>query len=381
MDFCFIAPIGVIVRAVLLFGPLLAIALFIASIAANGPTALICVMGFTAVFLTSAYILQFRTEASIRGSRSPGQSELTYKKLHKTLQSIMRPSPISISILHSSGVVILVSLAIRLDATDHFGGSSANLDFGVKAGDGENIAFGPSFASFGHCVQGVLASFLSYPAVAGVIARICGLRSSSYPSFLLKKPNIYVLLFCQLVSALTTIYPPYSLIKRVMKDVEEFSVTSHMNNTTEWVLGFVLGVGIGWFVTVLVQKYFVELSGLREQNENGRLSQISAQLTVSEESNLGGNVEYGFGKSSEYKSMAPSIVYSIVSILSTLLFSLLSVASLSTGVLIGLTWNFEEEKWVDKLDRDMTFVFVCVWLAVTVAFTWFASKKWPFNFQ
>ena len=121
MDFCFIAPIGVIVRAVLLFGPLLAIALFIASIAANGPTALICVMGFTAVFLTSAYILQFRTEASIRGSRSPGQSELTYKKLHKTLQSIMRPSPISISILHSSGVVILVSLAIRLDATDHFG--------------------------------------------------------------------------------------------------------------------------------------------------------------------------------------------------------------------------------------------------------------------
>jgi hypothetical protein len=166
-----------------------------------------------------------------------------------------------------------------------------------------------------------------------------------------------------------------------MKDVEEFSVTSHMNNTTEWVLGFVLGVGIGWFVTVLVQKYFVELSGLREQNENGRLSQISAQLTVSEESNLGGNVEYGFGKSSEYKSMAPSIVYSIISILSTLLLSLLSVASLSTGVLIGLTWNFEEEKWVDKLDRDMTFVFVCVWLAVTVAFTWFASKKWPFNFQ
>ena len=298
----------------------------------------------------------------------------------------MRPSPISISLLHSSGVVILVSLAIRLDATDRFGGSPANLDFGVKAGDGENIAFGPSFASFGHCVQGVLASFLSYPAVAGVIARICGSRSSSYQgsatsSFLLKKPNVYVLLFCQLVSALTTIYPPYSLIKRVMKDVEEFSVTSHMNNTTEWVLGYVLGVGIGWFVTVLVQKYFVELSGFREQNENGRLSQISAQLTVSEESNLGGNVEYGFGKSSEYKSMAPSILYSIVSILSTLLLSLVSVASLSTGVLIGLTWNFEEEKWADKLDQDMTFVFVCVWLAVTLVFTWFASRKWPFNFQ
>jgi hypothetical protein len=389
MDFCVIAPVGVIARAVLLFGPLLAIALFIASVAANGPTgrstALICIMGFTAVFLASAYILQFRTKASIKRARSPGQSEFTYKKLYDTLQGIMRPSPISISLLHSSGVVILVILAIRLDATDRFGGSPANLDFGVKAGGGENIAFGPSFTTVGHCVQGVLASFLSYPAVAGVIARICRSQSSSYQgsatsSFLLKKPNLYVLLFCQLISALTTIYPSYSLIKRVIKDVEEFSVTSHMNNTTEWVLGYVLGVGIGWFVTILVQKHFVELSGLSEQNDNGRLSQISAQLTVSE-SNLGGNIEYGFGKSSEYKTMASSIVYCTVSILSTLLLSLVSAASLSTGVLIGLTWNFEEEKWADKVDQDMTFVFTCVWLAVTVVFTWFASKKWPFNFQ
>jgi len=390
MDVCIIAPIGVIARAVVLAGPLLAIALFIASIAANGPrsTALICIMGITAVFLASAYILQFRTEASIKRATSPVQSEFTYKKLYDTQKGIMRPSPINISLLHSSGVVLLVSLVIRLEATDRFGGYPANLDFGLKGyGDSENIAFGPNFnfPTFGHCVQGVLASFLSYPAVAGVIARICGSRSSSYQSnatssVLLKKPNVYVLLFCQLLSASTTIYPSYSLIKRVMKDVEEFSRTSHMNNTTEWVMGYVLGVGIGWFVTILVQKCFVQLSGLSEQNDNGMLSQISAQLSVSE-SNLGGNVEYGFGKSSEYKTMAPSIVYRIVSILSTLMLALLSVASLSTAVLIGLTWNFEEEKWADKVDQDMTFVFACVWLAVTVVFTWFSLKKWPFNFQ
>jgi len=389
MDFYIIAPVSAVSRAFVLSAPLVAIAVFIASVAANEPRsiALNGIMGCTAVVLTAAYILQLKTESSIKKASTPHQSEFTYKKIYETLQSIMRPSPSSISLLHSSGLILLVTLCIRLGATDQFGGHPANLDFGIKGyGDGDNVAFTLNFASFGHCIQGALASFLSYPAVTGLVARVCGSKSEGIDharatsSFFFKIPSVYVLLLCQLISASMTVYPSYSLIKRAMKDLEEFSRTSHMNNTTEWVLGYVLGVGVGWLVTILVQKHMLRLAGLTgsgQENDIGKLSQVSAELTVSE-LNFEGNVEHGFGKSSEYRTMIMPIVYFIVSIVSTLLLLLINITSLVTGLLIGLTWNVEEEAVKDKIDQDMTAVFFLVWFVVTGAFTWFASKKWPF---
>jgi len=391
MDVCIIAPVSHIARAFVLSAPLVAIVVFIASIAANEPRsiALNGIMGCTAVVLTAAYIIQFKTESSIKKASSPHQLEFTHKKLYETLQNIMRPSPINISLLHSSGLILLFTLVIRLEATDQFGGYPANLDFGVKGyGDGDNIAFGVNFASFGHCVQGAIASFLSYPAVTGAIARVCGSQSTESDdrreksSFLFKRPSVYVLLLCQLISACMTVYPSYSLIKRATRDLEEFSRTSHLNNTAEWVLGYILGVGVGWLMTILVQKRFLRLAGLagsEDDNDNGELSQVLAVLSISE-SALEGNIDYGFGKSSEYKAMASSTVYSVISILSTALILLVNITSLMTGLLIGLTWNFAEVAVKDKIDLDITSVFVGVWFGVTAVFTWFASKKWPFRF-
>lgn len=387
MDFLILLPVKIICRALVFSAPIISIGVFIASVAADAPrsVALNVISGITAVCLSLAYMLLFKTEITAKNAPPPSsRSEMTYEKLFRTLQEIMRPSATNIALLHAAAIVLLIVLAVRLDATDQFGGYPANLDFGLKGyGDGENVAFTRSSSTVGHFVQGVLASFLSYPAVAGLLARVFGSRDGT-SKFLFRQPRMSLLLFCELLSACMTIYPAYSLIKRFNKDSVDFARTSHMNNTTEWVLGYVVGVGLGWLVTIWVQRSLLTLAGLFSPRENGtpdnNIMRVVSALTVSE-SEVDGDAKYGFGMSSEYNEKNPTKGYRAVSVLCSTLLLLLSITSFLTGVFIGLTWNYQQEELVQKVNKEITASFALLWVIVTFFMTWFASKKWPFNFH
>ena len=292
------------------------------------------------------------------------------------------------SLLHSGSITLLIIIVVRLDATEQFGGHIANLDFGEKSnGGGDNIAFTPGWTTYGHCLQGILASLLSYPAVVGLIARIririgCGgsKRSDaggSSNSILLTRPSVAMLLLCQLASAVMTIYPTYSLIKRLHKSYDYFAQSSHLNNTTEWILGYVLGVGIGWLVTTLVERSFLVLAGLSSRDEDGndesKLSIVSKGLSVSE-SDVTGTARYGFGIASEYKESISPVVVNLVSGLCALILGIFSIGVLLTGVFTARTWNFDEYYGYRSND-DMTAVFVAVYVIVLAAMTFFSLRK------
>lgn len=382
----------IICRALVLSAPIIAIGVFVASVVADAPRslALNVISAIAAVFLSLAYIIFFNTDMMVKKAPSTSQSEQTFGNLYRTLKLLMRPSAINIALMHSAAIVLLVTLGIRLDATDNFGGYPANLDFGLKGyGDGDNVAFTRSSSTVGHFVQGVLASFLSYPAVAGLIARVFGAKSrngvsGSMPSFVFRRPRLNLLLLCDLASACMTIYPFYSLVKRFVRDSTDFARTSHMNNTTEWVLGYVVGVSLGWLVTVWLIRTFLRNAGLSKtlENENyeSKIRRVASALSVSE-SDVLGNVQYGFGVASEYKEVIPSNFYGIVSVISSILLVLLSMTSFLTGMFIGLTWNYQEEDLAQKVNKDVTVSFALLWVIVTFFMTWFASKKWPFNFD
>lgn len=391
MDCFILLPVKLLCRALVLSVPIITIGVFVASIAADAPRslALNVTSAIAAVCFTLAYIIFFSTELLVNKAPSTSQSELSFKTLHGILRRLMRPTSINIALLHSAAIVLLITLGIRLDATDNFGGNPANLDFGLKGyGDGENVAFTQSSSTVGHFVQGVLASLLSYPAVAGLIARLFGGKSrdnlsGNVPAFLLRRPRLSLLLLCDLASACMTIYPFYSLVKRFMKYSTDFARTSHMNNATEWVVGYVVGVSLGWLVTVWLVRTFLRSAGLSKnlgENYDSKIRRVASILSVSD-NDVVGNVQYGFGVASEYKELIPSKFYGIVSATSSILLVLLSMTSFLTGIFIGLTWNYQEEELVQKVNRDLTVSLALLWVIVTFLMTWFASKKWPFNFD
>jgi len=364
----------------------------VASVAADAPRslALNVISAITAVCLSLAYIIFFNTNAIVKKASSTSQCEQSFENLYQTLKRLMRPSPVNIALMHSSAIVLLVTLGIRLDATENFGGYPANLDFGLKGyGDGENIAFTKSSSTVGHFVQGVLASLLSYPAVAGLIARVVGGNSrrdvvGSSCAFLFRTPRISLLLLCELASACMTIYPFYSLVKRFMRDSTDFARTSHMNNTTEWVLGYIIGVSLGWLVSVWLVRTFLREAGLSKNAEHesydSKIRRVTSILSVSALDTVG-NEQYGFGVASEYRETNLSKFYWAFAVISSILLVLLSITSFLTGIFIGFTWNYQEDDITQKVDVDLTIAFALLWVIVTFFMTWFASKKWPFNFD
>jgi hypothetical protein len=233
MDCFILMPVKLICRALVLSAPIIAIGIFVASLAADTEKsiALNAISGIAAVCMSAAYIISFKTELLMKNAPSSSQSEMSFMGLYKVLQNILRPSGSNIALLHSAAIVLLITLGYRLDATDNFGGNPANLDFGLKGyGDGENIAFTKSSSTVGHFIQGVLASFPSYPAVSGLIARVFGNKSrheidGSSSNYLFSRPRLSILLFCELLSACMTIYPFYSLVKRFNKDSTDFERT------------------------------------------------------------------------------------------------------------------------------------------------------------
>jgi len=254
-------------------------------------------------------------------------------------------------------------------------------------------------------LQGFLASFVSFPAVAGIISRIGAeatitevesAKCFNLSSILGRKPFVIVMMTLQFLTACMTFYPSYSAIKRIVKDGDDFSRTSHMNNVTEWLLGYILGMGMGWFVTALIQSHLFQMAGLNtngayaktlccsdgnDENNTNDESQIQITLDLLEvlpgsesESGIGdGERKYGFGYAEEYKdSYSPrmSISVKVLSYICTALFILFSLSCLVTGIYVGNTWGG---------NKDIIIVFVGIYVVVTGVMVWFSTKKWPFN--
>jgi len=119
-----------------------------------------------------------------------------------------------------------IEIAIRLLASNRFGGHVSNFDFGSGA-DEHNRAFTPSFNSFGHCVQGTL-SILLVPAVEAAMPEWTRPVSWFAPCFV-------------------AVYPTYNLVKRAL-DASAFAASSFSNNGAEWAMGFWLGLSLGVLV-------------------------------------------------------------------------------------------------------------------------------------
>jgi hypothetical protein len=90
------------------------------------------------------------------------------------------------------------------------------------------------------------------------------------PTIIQRKPNLNMLLFLHLLVAIMTLYPTYSMMKRFIKldifilgggnnnnnnnNYQEFIRSSHLNNVTEYLLGYILGHGMGIMSHAFVQR-------------------------------------------------------------------------------------------------------------------------------
>lgn len=325
MDCIVIMPLSRFRKGIYLAIPMILIALGISASVASEPKsmALIVMMILSGIMISIGMCMDHSMSKICDGA---------LQDLKKELDQMMTPSFKLFVLLHSTAITLFLILIIRIEATDIFGGVPQNLNFGQKFSSGElseedNIAFTAEATSVGHSIQGVLCALLSYPAIAGWLARGGKLGYS-------KKVG-YLLLFWQLVSVALSIYPSYSLIKRLYKDAEFFSRTSHMNNTTEWVLGYMLGASFGYFLTVLIKHQIIKKG-------NGiNLSSVKEKFKIpqSVETVENGDTKYGYGKSDEFRSLMSSSICNLFDALSFILLVAFSVATLLTGVFIGKTWD------------------------------------------
>lgn len=394
--------------AILLSAPLAALGICIATIAAPGPRsyALIAISFVVALTLGVAFYLHYRNSCLVEKSTDE------YRKIQKILYDVFRPSCINITLLYSSILILAIIIMVRIDATDIFGGHKQNLDFGIKStgtGDESNIAMTNVATTYGHFLQGFLASFLSFPAVVGLLARLPNSylnresyanpdstntpSNSRYSMLLGSSPKFSIIILLQLAAACMTIYPSYSGIKRLIKSSESFSRTSHLNNVTEWLLGSLLGIGIGWSTTVSIQCYLFKLGGMnvrnsfsvvfgcgkdsdaRERNDESKLPLVMSMLEVEEGST---SRRYGFGKANEYECINTATSSSkVASIISAILLIVYSIGTMLTGVFIGMTWNYGIKE--SPVDQNKIAGFVGIYVLITVAMALLGTRKWPFH--
>jgi len=156
------------------------------------------------------------------------------------------------TLLLAPSLALFVVLAVRLfGGASNFHGVPYYLDFGWKYGllphdrsveaDGDalynepaekSVAFLVEFNSYGHALQGFLAALLTAPVVVA--------RSTE------RGKNVLALLPWVL-----TLYPTYSLVKRLAKARQAFAGSSFSNNAGEWAAGFLVGWALGDFLTAL----------------------------------------------------------------------------------------------------------------------------------
>ena len=258
---------------------------------------------------------------------------------------------------------MLVLIFIRLLSIHNFGGHPANLDFGIKGGKDEaNLAFTVGSETAGHFVQGLLASLLSFPAVAGLVAKMVtkGLElvgvvemdssSSSSSHFVLVQPNLATLCVLPALSSFLTFYQSYNLVKR-MNSYDNFSRSSYWSNGLEWAFGYVIGVALGRLVSKVVIRILLIGIGLEDIEELKHLEVKGASRGSEHDTE---DVKYGFGKISDYTKakleeflipMPPTLIliaraFNAISIVVLLAFS---ISILFAAIELGNSWNMCED--------------------------------------
>lgn len=297
--------------------------------------------------------------------------------LYKILQGLMRPSLITIRIQHASSISMGIMLSIRLFSTQLFGTHPANLDFGSSID--ENIAFVHRFDSLIGLVQGSFASFLTYPAVVGLVARV--LTTSPGDSLLLKKPNLYFIWLCESISAIMTLYPSIVTITAIASDIDNFANSNHLRKLMEWFIGYILGITFGVFFSSMVQRIILLISGILNALENPNLdadeaiSYVVDKLIVTDgrdaEDEKDIEVTYGFGKPEDYKGRLARCVELISRTMTRICQILFAITTILNGIIMGATWHFDQEV---KTSSGIICIFLGV-VAFVFAIIGFATSR------
>lgn len=248
----------------------------------------------------------------------------------------LRPSRFSAVLINGSGAALMILLVVRLVFGQyHFKGYPPTLDFGPKYGvaeEGDNIAFTLTFNSFGHCLQGILASVLIFPAVVGTLSRLVESGGSEWSGRLIfATPNKWVVIIVELLAGLMTVYPTYNFMKRLLKYPESFASTSYMNNGFEWALGFLFGISLGCLVTSFTRTKF-----RRQFPSISRHSSKAKKLRFREDDD---ERPLAYGLYSDHEDYMSPAAYWSVNIIRTVLAVFLVFSIIGAAILTGDTWN------------------------------------------
>lgn len=250
----------------------------------------------------------------------------------------LRPSRFSAVLINGSGVALMIILVLRLIfGANHFDGYAPTLDFGPKYGDPSknaeaNIAFEWEFSSFGHCLQGILAAMLIFPAVTGTLTRVVASGGSEWSGRLIfATPSVWMVVLVELLAGLMTIYPSYNFIKRLMKYPESFASSSFMNNGFEWALGFLFGISLGCLVTAFTRTKF-----RRQFPSISRHASKAKKIRFREDDD---ERPLAYGLYSDHKDDMSQSVYWTVTIIRAVMAVMLVFSVIGAAVMTGDTWN------------------------------------------
>jgi hypothetical protein len=302
------------------------------------------------------------------------QTVYNHVHLYKILQGLMRPSLYTIRIQHASVINMAIILIIRMFAINLFQSHPANLDFGP-----DNIAFTHKFNSFANLITGVMASFLSYPAVAGIIGRI--FTTASGDSLLLKKPNVYALWMCEVISAGLTIIPSILVLAAIATNYSAYSNSPHISKLAEWIVGYLLGTSSGMYFSCIVQRVLLLVGGILNALENHNnnadqaVSYVVEKLAISKPSQISQeekdeeeDVSYGFGKANEYLGLAVRPAEVGFRLMARLCQLLLALTTIMNAIILGATWHYDLES---KASAPIICIFIAIMAFVfgTIAFS------------
>jgi hypothetical protein len=281
-------------------------------------------------------------------------------------------------ILYGGFISLFGQLIIRLVASDKFGGSFANFDYGLKCkwanetitGDCQNLAFVSEFETYGHFIQGMFSIFLS-PSIHVLLGeRWCSMHKSS------------LLGLIDLLPLGTVLYPTYNLIKRATHSSPySFAVSSFSNNGAEWAFGFLIGIHLGYVCEALAihldlwdhpdlidtmanrKLFLLSLSFHGEDtNETHKFNNKNCNTHNTENRNKRSTKSHQFLESYHSSLQTLRIIFGIV----------LFIVSIVTGILYGLTWNtsLTTRTSVDiEKDEVATILLIllpiCCWLIVS----------------
>lgn len=347
------------------------LAIFIATLTASKPYSSVLISLLVVTILLSSITVAIETSIygtlrrKLDGVHLPSQRSsldelpLRLYSYYKTLHYLFTPSAQVVKLFHAGSTALLALILIRILAVENFGGHPANLDFGIKGGkDDSNLAFTVGLGTVGHFLQGLLAAFLSFPAVAGMLARLVkkGLElvgmgedePSSSSHFLLVRPNLPTLIVVSLASACMTVYQSYNLVKRIYY-YDNFSRSSYWSNGLEWAFGYVIGVALGRLVSKVVMRILLLGIGMDniEELKNIEVASVDNDDEIED-------TKYGFGKVTDYTkdnlekylmTMPPFLILitRIFNAISMLLLIGFSLSILVAAIELGNSWNMCED--------------------------------------